>query len=172
MLLSRKKIIIILGIIATLLLLASRGTFSWLKALDKKTNDFKTGQYGFSVNLKDVFQTPASPMKPGDQVMKIVNVKNEGDISAIVRVMVFPVIIAADGKTPLPAKLGEEILVDINTNYWTDGGDGYYYYNKILESGKQSENLFNVVALNPTLGEKYKNATLFIDIKSEAWHNN
>ena len=37
------------------------------------------------------------------------------------------------------------IVLEMNTAHWTDGGDGYWYYNDLLKPSELTEPLFNSV---------------------------
>lgn len=56
----------------------------------------------------------------------------------------------------------------LNTTDWTKKDDGYYYYNKVLESGKVTTPLFEKVKVSPELPNKYIGAIYHLTPKMEA----
>jgi hypothetical protein len=168
---TRKKgwlMVLLLSITLSMVLLLA-GTFAWLKASDSVNNQFKLPQFQFDIPAVDIFTPPANPMNPdGSPVDKRVGAVNNGDLPGFVRLLVLPTIVASDGLTVLPARLGTEIIADLNTTDWADGGDGYYYYLSKLPAGQQTPDLFTNVRLAAGLDDSYKNASLTIEVKCEA----
>ncbi|MDR0417097.1 MAG: SipW-dependent-type signal peptide-containing protein [Propionibacteriaceae bacterium] len=150
------------------LILLAASTFAWFTAADSVRNKLHAGEYEFSVPAVDVFTPPATPMEPGDSVEKRVGAVNSGSLPGFVRLMVLPTVVAADGKTMLPASLGKEVVAALNVQDWADGGDGYYYYLRILHPTEATPELFTEVQIASDLGDRYKQAKLDIEVKSEA----
>jgi predicted ribosomally synthesized peptide with SipW-like signal peptide len=150
-------------------LVASAGTLAWFTAQATATNKLEGPQYRFDVPLDEVFTPPTTPLEPGDPYPKEVGATNTGDLPGFVRLLVFPTVVAADGVTVLPARLGAEIvLLGQNTTAWMDGEDGYFYYLKRLAPGETTPPLFAAVKLADHFSAAYKGATLSIDVKVEA----
>ncbi|MDR2525468.1 MAG: hypothetical protein LBC83_04645 [Oscillospiraceae bacterium] len=146
---------------------------AWFIATDGKLNPFDTGAYRYAVQAVDVFNKPATPPTGGETVQKRVGAQNTGDFPAFVRIMVHPSILAEDGVTILPAKIGKEVLIgDLNTTDWAYGGDGYYYYLHALEPDKSTtqlgQDLFTNVILAGDLGFEYDKASLQIEVQMES----
>jgi hypothetical protein len=140
-----------------------------MKSTDSVTNRFKIPQYLFDVSIVEVFEPPVDPINPGgDPIEKRVSVTNNGDLPGFVRLLVLPTAVAADGHTVLPAHIGTEIIADLNTSTWTDGGDGYYYYRGVLPAKESTPELFTAISLTAGLDERYKGASLSIEVKCEA----
>ena len=51
---------------------------------------------------------------------------------------------------------------------WTQGEDGYYYYNRPVEPGQATEPLFEVVHFAKEMGNEYQNCKVYIDVAAEA----
>lgn len=153
-------------VFAVIVLLGS--VWAWFTGTDSVWNKLRVRQYDFRVDLVDVFTPPDVPVKPNLPIPKKVSAANTGLLPGFVRVMAFPVITASDGVTPLNAEMGKQVLADLNTKKWKDGGDGYYYYLDILQPGEETEPLFNEVRVLNELGAEYNNAQLMIEVKSEA----
>ncbi|MDR0356815.1 MAG: hypothetical protein LBH63_00330 [Clostridiales Family XIII bacterium] len=154
-------------VLSACLLLGS--TYAWLRASDSVTNRIHAPQYLFDVPVFDAFVPPSEPIKPGDDPFeKKVGAENRGDLPGFVRLLALPTVVAADGLTVLPARMGEEIVADINTADWVDGGDGYYYYLKKLPAKESTTRLFTGIRLAENLDARYKRASLKIEVKCEA----
>ena len=117
---------------------------------------------------------------PGESVSKIVTVKNTGEADAYIRVWVntaisepgdpitnpliknLPLTIEVDGETV------ELIDIDYNTEDWTAGEDGYWYYGKALKAGETTEPLFENVTFHKLMGNAYQNSRTIVDVSAEA----
>lgn len=92
-----------------------------------------------------------------------IKVRNTGTADAYVRMAV-----------KMPEKLPEGLsltTVKSNSSNWTDGGDGYFYYNEILAAGVTTENLYDAIYYLETVPgtlDKVSPDTLQIVIYSEA----
>jgi hypothetical protein len=160
-------LLLLSSILAAVLLLG--GTIALMKSSSSVTNHLSAPQYQFDVSIVEVFDPPAGPIDPwGDPIEKRVSATNNGDLPGFVRLLVLPTVIAADGYTVLPARIGTEIIADLNTSEWADGGDGYYYYLDVLAPTQTTPALLNAVSLAANLDERYKGATLSIEVKCEA----
>ena len=104
-------------------------------------------------------------MTPGLEVTKIVEVENTGASSAWIRVLLEMTVTAADGETELSA---DPVELDYNTEKWTLGDDGYWYYNEALEPDDTTEPLFTTVTFAAEMGNEYQESTCVIDITAQA----
>jgi len=152
--------------------LVTGSTLAWFISTDGAANPFSGGKHKFNIEAVDVFTPPSTPTLPGGTFAKEVGAKNTGDIPGFVRLLVQPTIFAnkADGATPLPAEIGQEVLISIDpegTGKWVFGEDGYYYYLGLLKPGETAPPLFTHVRLSSALGPEYTNATLKIEVKVE-----
>jgi predicted ribosomally synthesized peptide with SipW-like signal peptide len=167
--LKKARLTVIAAAIPLSLVLLVTSTYAWFQAKDSVSNVITVGQRQFSIPAVDVFTPPTDPIKPGGAAVdKRVSATNTGSIPGFVRVLVLPTAIGSDGKSLLPARLGSEITLGQLSGDWADGGDGYYYYLKVLPPGATAPDLFNKVSLAAGLGDAYKGATFKIEIKSEA----
>ena len=82
---------------------------------------------------------------PGDVVSKIVKVANLSDHPFYVRIKLVK---AIDGSALSPE---ECMAIETDTEHWTLGEDGYYYYNKAVSPHSETEPLFREVQI---VGEK------------------
>ena len=178
-----KKRLLALAVLMICLSLISLGTLAYFNAEDTAHNVISSG----SVKIELVEKTkgedgttvdfPADGLKnvmPGTAASKIVTVKNTGDAAAYVRVRVGSAIYAA-GETeslPLTITVGEEtvdvLTMDYNTENWTKGEDGFWYYNKALKVGESTEALFETVTFHKLMGNAYQNSKATVDVAAQA----
>lgn len=169
---SNKKIVHflwILPILVVLLLIGSVTAYAAMMMRDEKINLFQIGN--LQTNVKEVFNEPIT-IKPNEPVSKNVAVENTGTVDQFVRVMIHPEIrTKSNGNIQLlPSKIGEEVLLELNSVEWKLGEDGYYYYLKTLKQGKSNvtETLFTKVTLKNGLDQEYQKASVTLLIKVEA----
>jgi hypothetical protein len=160
-------------IIAAAVLLSAafvvQNTFAWMLSSDSRNNQIGIMQFLFSHKLEENFTEPApgSYIKGGDAVTKKNWVKNDGDIAAFVRVKVFPVLTAPDGKAHMEAQFEKQLYyVGLNTTEWKDGSDGYFYYLGCLTPGTSTPPLFEKVELDEDV-VTYSDAVLTVTLISE-----
>jgi hypothetical protein len=150
-------------------LIIGGSTFAWFISNDGERNKFAAGKQKLRIEAVDEFTPPSTAVMPGDSFPKTVGAKNTGDLPGFARVLVSPTIFANDntGATPLPAGIGQEVLLNIDTANWKLGEDGYYYYMGLLQPGQSAPPLFTQVELPSVLDELYNSATMKIEIKVE-----
>lgn len=103
---------------------------------------------------------------PGQEVSKIVRVKNTGNNPAYIRIEVQKDIKLADGQNG-EGDLGL-ITLDFDSDNWTLGEDGYYYYNQPIAAGESTAALFRNVTFDKTMGNLYQNSTAVIKVNAQA----
>jgi len=146
-------------------------TFAWFTVEDSVVNNLYSRTYdtAFCILLMDDFTPPDVPPGKGDTFDKTVGAKNVGLKPGVVRLLVEPTLIAANGET-LPATVGVSdatVLIIDPGGDWLDGGDGFFYYRYILEPGQTAQNLFTQLQLSPDLDEAYQNAQLNIEVRCD-----
>lgn len=106
-------------------------------------------------------------MMPGTSASKIVSVRNTG-AEAWVRVAVDVEILSSEGKElPLTVNGEDMITFTVDDTNWIKS-DGCYYYKTAVESGKETEILFDKVHFAPSMGNEYQNCTVRIDVSAQA----
>jgi len=173
---NRQRPLILLFAIFTSAMLVVGSTYAWFTQSDHVANTLQTKTLSFQLELNEQFNSPDG-VTPGQQVTKVVNITNTGDIKGFVRVMVRTDITASDG-SPLAAIPGVTFTYDGlnvtdwsagNTKLWADGGDGYYYYLGALDPGQTTaQPLFSSVTLASNLGSEYDDAVLNVQVKIDA----
>lgn len=116
-------------------------------------------------NLEENF-VPDKDIQIGGSYAKDVKVTNKGTTNLFVRVMILPKVQSSNGLL-LPAAIGKELSIDLNTD-WIDGGDGYYYYLDVVKPEIKTSALFTSVTLSNNLDQRYEGASLSVQLKSEA----
>ncbi|MHC5229560.1 hypothetical protein ACYSNW_14945 [Enterococcus sp. LJL99] len=156
------------------LLIGSMVTYAAMMHREEKANLFQVGN--LQTKIEEVFEEPFE-IAVGSNVSKKVKVKNTGTVKQFVRVMVHPMIVKklSDEEQLLPAKIGKEIILDIDTKNWKLGSDGYYYYLDSLPPEAATPELFTNVSLNKdVINEKnqyysaYEDSAFSLSIKIEA----
>ena len=160
------------ALIVICLAISAIGTLAYYTAEERAHNVITTGGVEIEVHeWADEEKTEPFPedgvddVTPGLEVTKIVEVENTGASAAWIRVLLEMTVTAADGETELSANLVE---LDYNTEKWTLGDDGYWYYNEALEPGDTTDPLFTKVTFAAEMGNEYQESTCVIDVTAQA----
>lgn len=164
------------GLVAAALLLVSMlsfGTLAYFTDAEAAKNVMTAGNVdivlldqtdvnGTLADFNETFDGGKTGVMPGDDVSKVVTVKNVGSQPAWVRVKVAqaiePATLTMDG-----------ITLDFDTTNWTTKQtDGYYYYKTALAPEATTEPLFTKVSYSSALGNYYMEAVVTIDVFAEA----
>lgn len=164
-----KRKLLILSVLAICIATLAAGTLAYFTSEGKAHNVLTTGGVEIAVQeWADEEKTKPfedlTGIMPGMTVTKIAEIKNTGASDAWVRVKVEKNIKLQGEGTP------DTALVELNLNLtdWTQGKDGYLYYNKVLKPGEVTEPLFTAVTFNVTMGNEYQNATATVDVVAHA----
>lgn len=88
-------------------------------------------------------ENPVTEIFPGDTVTKKVEIKNTGKVDMLVRVKLHEVWGSkrdGSGNVIEEADLKDENLqYQVNSQYWLDGKDGYYYYKGVVHPGEMTK---------------------------------
>lgn len=174
-----KKTKNILIILALLLVALIGGTIAYYTSQQAFENEFKVPKPG--VTIQEKFN-PSDHWVPGEEKSKEVRFTNTGEMDMLLR---FKVEAAwADGTTH------PDVDVDsVITLYWNQGSDvrgenppvdfvydqntGYYYYTKVLEAGKPTQNVLESVKFSANLSNDghlnsdYSNTQINLTITGE-----
>lgn len=107
------------------------------------------------------FPTEGVTALPGSTVSKKVSVQNTGGHPFWLRVKLNDSL--NDGS---PAS--DIIELDINLNDWTKAEDGFYYYNKVVEPGAETEKLFTQVKISEDIDNSTGNKAIQIKVSAYA----
>jgi hypothetical protein len=97
---------------------------------------------------------------PGDIVSKLVKVENTGDNPVWVRVYL--------DKEITEGLNFEGITLNLNLVDWTEGEDGWFYFNQELSPELATSNLFTQVIFDNSLGNEYVDAQIEIEVTAQA----
>lgn len=165
-----KKKLLILSVLVICIATLAGGTIAYFTSEYTAHNVITTG--GVEIELLEWAdedkKTPFEDLDgvmPGTTVTKIVEVKNTGSAPAWVRVSVEKSITLANGNQ---ADSTSFVEVNINDKDWTNGNDGYYYYNEKLDAGETTKPLFTSVTFNAGMGNEYQNSTATVDVYAQA----
>ena len=132
-----KKITLAVIVVTISLALVIAGSYAWYFSEDKEENEAVIGHY--DVKLVEVFDG-------WDQ--KQVSVANVGEVAALVRVSVIPILIGSDGER---MNTDGRVVLNFAPGYesdWYYGGDGWYYFRRALLPGEQTSNLLESVTFD------------------------
>ena len=101
---------------------------------------------------------------PGDVIDKIVSVTNDGANPIWVRIRLDRSILLAGEAADVDFNV---LGLDLNDEDWTEGVDGWFYYNEVLAPGETTENLFTQVTFPTSLGNEFMNAEVEIDVLAQ-----
>lgn len=140
---ARNRLLLI-AIAAILLTVLTQPSLAYYTTIGKATNVVTSGNIELQIHEKTAdgsdFPEEGVYVIPGDIVSKQVSVENVCDHPFYLRVKL---VSGADNAALRP----EECLkLDIDTQSWTLV-DGFYYYNRILQPGETTPNLFTQVEI-------------------------
>lgn len=168
-----KRIIAVLAITSILAVMVFQ-TLAFFTAEDTALNRVTMGNVALILN-DDTINPETEELEPfpvegfdlimpGDVIDKIVSVTNDGDNPIWVRIRLDRSILLA-GET---ADVDFNVLgLDLNDEDWTEGADGWFYYNEVLAPGETTENLFTQVTFPTSLGNEFMNAEVEIDVLAQ-----
>lgn len=159
---KKRKILLFLSGCLSLLLIAS--TFAFWTGKINHTNELKADN--INAKIEETFE----PSKPVGTVQKEVAFKNDSSNASFLRISYAETWEKTEGdnKTLLNNQLnGKDVATKNwingfgeNSELWTDGGDGWYYYNQVLEPGAETKNILEAVSFPEYSGayQDYKDA--------------
>lgn len=168
-----KRIIAVLAITSILAVMVFQ-TLAFFTAEDTALNRVTMGNVALILN-DDTINPETEELEPfpvegfdlvmpGDVIDKIVSVTNDGDNPIWVRIRLDRSILLA-GEA---ANVDFNVLgLDLNDEDWTEGVDGWFYYNEVLAPGETTENLFTQVTFPTSLGNEFMNAEVEIDVLAQ-----
>lgn len=167
---NRKRKLAVIALLAVCMAVLATGTLAYYTAQETAYNVITTGTLSMDLHDettggKDFPDEGINGVMPGMLVDKLVYVENDGGVDFWTRISLEKTIVAAPG---VEAELNfDHITLDIDTENWTEQ-DGYYYYNKPLKPGKQTEKLFTTVTFEPAMGNEYMDAHVEIVVHAQA----
>lgn len=168
-----KRIIAVLAITSILAVMVFQ-TLAFFTAEDTALNRVTMGNVALILN-DDTINPETEELEPfpvegfdlvmpGDVIDKIVSVTNDGDNPIWVRIRLDRSIILAGEAADVDFNV---LGLDLNDEDWTEGADGWFYYNEILAPGETTENLFTQVTFPTSLGNAFMDAEVEIDVLAQ-----
>lgn len=164
-----KRKLLILSVLAICVASLTAGTLAYFNAEDTAHNVITSGGVSIAIQewADEEKQTPfvdLDGIMPDMSVTKIAEVKNTGASEAWIRVSITKAIELAGEGTPDI----DLVELDLNTNDWTLGEDGYLYCNEPVKPGEVTAPIFTTVSFNKAMGNEYQYATATVDIVAQA----
>jgi len=161
-----KRKLLILSVLAICVATLAAGTLAYFTSEGKAHNVITTGGVDIEVrewandDKTEPFEDLTGVM-PGTSATKIAEVANTGASEAWIRVRV-------EKDIRLSEIDPDVVALDIDTVHWTDGEDGYFYYNEPVKPGEVTAPIFTAVTFKPEMGNEYQNATATVDVSAQA----
>ncbi|WP_314208314.1 hypothetical protein [Vagococcus salmoninarum] len=143
-------------------------TYALFNNSQTKKGIITTGKVKIALNdldgLGNPFTEPSAKMVPGDDMQRIVTVKNEGNKPVFVRVKATKELV--DGKVDF--SLDDLALVSLNyATDWQVGADDYYYYQSPLVAGGETTPLFTQVSLSKEADNRFSDQKIAITLQAD-----
>ena len=166
-----KKKILIGALIVCALAIIATGTIAYFSVSEEATNVITSGRLTMVLHDETTGGIPFPEagihgIMPGQTVDKVVYIENDCPNSEYVRIYLEKSIHSEQGSDV--QLTFEDITLDINSEMWTLGDDGWYYYNAVLEPGENTEPLFTTVSFGKKLNNDYQNCGLEIIVHAQA----
>lgn len=167
-----KRKLLILSVLAICIATLAAGTLAYFTSEGKAHNVITTGGVDIEVrewandDKTEPFEDLTGVM-PGTSATKIAEVANTGASEAWIRVRVEKDIRLPEIDPEVEID-PDVVALDIDTVHWTDGGDGYFYYNEPVKPGEVTAPVFTAVTFAPQMGNEFQNATATVDVSAQA----
>lgn len=116
-------------------------------ALTRTTNTIRNTFEAADVNTSIVEIVDEEPVKSDASIVKEVSIQNDGPTRCFVRARITVSPDIWDGTE-------DGISIDI-LDGWMDGGDGFYYYDKIIEVGEKTDELIDRVKVGKNVTKNF-----------------
>ena len=142
-----KKIIACISVIVAIACIAGVGTYAFVSTNHTAKNVFTTGNVSISISQAVNFSEEEHIM-PGIEIPQTVWATNSGDNPCYVRIEFNSKFNNADN-----AGNSFALVADIQQTQWIEK-NGYYYYNKILDPGEETQALKVAVVFDSKLNQE------------------
>ena len=158
--------LLVVALAVALIAVLSYGTLAFYSTTGKATNVITAGQIELAIHEKTAdgqnFPAEGVSVIPGDVVDKIVTVENVSNHPFYLRVKL------VNNSTDISLS-DDSLQVNLNTKNWTEGNDGYIYYNSVLMPGQITAPVFTQVELvGENVTVSHIGATLSLTVDAEA----
>ena len=157
-----KRKIALASTVILLLATVGYGTYALMTASRTVSNVITAGTVKIELNK---VENDKLVVMPATTKEREVIVSNTGNNDCYVRVKLKTVVTPFVSETTLtPGK----ITLHLNSDFWTEGTDGFWYYNEVLKSGKDTPNLLKSIQFADDMGNEYQNAKFSISVSAQA----
>lgn len=175
----KKKIFSLALVVCCTAVMAFGGTMAYFTADDVATNVITSGKIDIKLNEVTLKVDPetgesipfenVTGVMPNEQSDKIVSVENINLAEpAYIRVWVEPEIKLSAENTDKQGNVDYGlIIIDFNDKDWTYK-EGYWYYNKVLDTSAETEPLFTKVEFSKDMGNMYQDAQVTVHVIAQA----
>lgn len=175
----KKKIFSLALVICCAAVLAFGGTMAYFTADDVAHNVITSGKIDIKLNEVTLKVDPetgepvpfenVTGVMPNEQIDKIVSVENINLAApAYIRVWVDPEILLSDENADKQEDVDYGLIkIDFNEEDWTYQ-EGYWYYNRILDTSAETEPLFTKVEFSKEMGNMYQDAQVTVHVVAQA----
>ena len=173
-----KQKILVLALLAILSAMCITGTFAYFATDYDAHNVVASGGIHIEVILKeldsqgvevDADSFELDKIMPGVPEDRILRFRNKGNNSMWLRTSISYKIVGTDGNELPLVKDGNSLVWHVaNTKDWKLHSDGFYYYNSEVESGGQTENLFEEINFHGSMGNEYTNCKIILTVLTHA----
>lgn len=152
-----KKKLLTLGLVAALSATAAiGGTLAYFTDTAEKTNTFTVGNVDIELdepNWEDHGKEDATNVYPGQYLDKDPEVTNIGKNPCFVRVSVSNLdqFVEVYGPSAMIKYVSDSTEDKLGSTDWVDGGDGYFYWTKVLNNGEKTDALFEQIIIPTNL---------------------
>ena len=175
----KKKIFSLALVVCCTAVMAFGGTMAYFTADDVATNVITSGKIDIKLNEVTLKVDPetgesipfenVTGVMPNEQIDKIVSVENINLAApAFIRVWVKPEIVLSNENADKQDQVDYSMIkMDFNDKDWTYR-EGYWYYNKILDTSAETDPLFTKVEFNKEMGNMYQGAQVTVHVTAQA----
>lgn len=114
---------------------------------------------------------------PGEEKEKRVWFGNDGDVDTVLRVKFSPELKLNDGTPVTDQAVLDSFKLNFSSGFsddWTEGDDGWYYYNRVLKSSEKTDCTLESVTVSNLIGNDgrgsntdYSSAVFTVNVESE-----
>ena len=168
-----KRLVVAVAAVAACVALTAGGTLAYFSASERAHNVITSGGVGIELlEWGDLDRTvpfeKVEGVVPGDEVVKVVEVRNDGQAPAWVRVKADVAVELAEGAAAPEGDLAQVVSIDYDAESWTLE-DGWWHYSSILEAGETTVPLFRHVAFaGAGMGNPYQGCEVTVSVSAQA----
>lgn len=175
----KKRNILAVALLICILLIPVAGSLAYFTQAETAHNVITTGSVDIEVqeftDEKDEegnplpFENPVNVM-PGQNVSKIVQVKNTGSGEAWIRIALLPEFKLNSANADESFKPDTDmVLLNINKEDWEAGvDDGYLYYKHALKPGEVTSPVLSSVTFSKNMSNEYQESQFILDAEAQA----